>query len=146
MQVSQARLEGILLDKKSRRKKQEPVLEAPDFELQNPIPRCSHCRNSYPADFPLCSLVSCQSWLLHTSRAPCPTWTGSSSTDPSWVSRGLCSPPDAAGVALPFAHCSCSPVVLLCLWPHRHLPKSSSQQMFLQMCSLQRCAALSGLV
>lgn len=94
LQVSQAKLEGILLDKKSRRKKQESVSEAPDFELQNPVLRCLWCRNSYPADFPLSARgpVSWQPRLLRTSRAPSPTRTGSSSTDPSWVSQGLLLP------------------------------------------------------
>lgn len=50
LQVSQVKQEGILLDKKSGREKQEPVSEVPAFsELQNPI-LCSSCRNSYPDD------------------------------------------------------------------------------------------------
>lgn len=110
-------------------------------ELPNPILRCSRCQNSYPDDFLLsgCSPVSHQPRLLLTSTAPSPTSTGSSSTDPSGVTRGLLLP--SWGSRNGSALCT------LLLLPH--LSKRSSQQLFLQMCSLQRCActiSLPGLV
>lgn len=83
-------------------------------------------------------MISCCQCAVFLSAEVAPYQQGSiSRQDWQQQTKVSCSLLEAAGMALPFAHCSLYPAVLLCLWPHCHLPKSSSEQMFLQMCSLQ---------